>query len=357
MINIFIPQPTNRLRRVRSIFLRYTAGVLGVFTMLALISTLSTPSSSSLVILAEVILLIICGISIWLASIHRPFAGGFLLSFWLVICIAVTVDQASTNMDSAQQAAVMAAYVLPIMIAGMIAGGLAAFSMSGIAVLAIIFNNTVLADGFTRSTTTTLLIISVLGSLSWFLFRNLDRLITEITSSENSALAAQHLAEQQTSALQTKTSELEESFERQQALLETIRVLQTPAIHIEAGVLLVPLVGHLDTHRIGDVTSSVLDELQRSSAKWLIIDITGISIVDTDVVQKLVNLAQSARLMGVTVILTGIKPAFARTLVDLGVKLENMLSFGNLEAGLKYIRSVFREEHPRGTRHTVMAGS
>ena len=101
------------------------------------------------------------------------------------------------------------------------------------------------------------------------------------------------------------------------ALLE----MSTPVTPIWEGILLLPLLGILDSQRTQDVMSKTLARISESRAKVLVMDISGVSAMDTAVANQLLKITKATQLMGCETILSGLSPAIARTLVDLGVNV------------------------------------
>lgn len=115
-----------------------------------------------------------------------------------------------------------------------------------------------------------------------------------------------------------------------------IRDLSTPIIPVHAGILVVPLVGALDARRAGLLLETLLVEITTVQAESVIIDITGVPVVDSEVANYLIQAAQAIRLLGAQVVLVGIKPAIAQTLVQLSVNLADLATRADLQAGVVY---------------------
>jgi rsbT co-antagonist protein RsbR len=117
---------------------------------------------------------------------------------------------------------------------------------------------------------------------------------------------------------------------------QAIRELSTPVFEVWEGVVVLPLVGTIDTARAGQITTSLLDSIVRKQAAVVIIDITGVPLVDTTVANHLLNSVEASKLLGAEVVLTGVGPHIAQSLVSLGVDLSNVTTKGSLMAGLKW---------------------
>jgi rsbT co-antagonist protein RsbR len=116
----------------------------------------------------------------------------------------------------------------------------------------------------------------------------------------------------------------------------TLAKLSTPVIPISAEVIVMPLIGALDTMRMQQVMSALLDEIQRRRANIAILDITGVAGIDTEATTGIILAAQAVRLLGAQLVLTGIRPEVARSLIELGSTLHGIVTCGTLQAGIAY---------------------
>jgi rsbT co-antagonist protein RsbR len=139
--------------------------------------------------------------------------------------------------------------------------------------------------------------------------------------------------EDRTEALAARARQNEQLIERLRLSLDD---LSTPVIEIWDEVLAVPLIGLLDTQRSARMTERVLDEIARVGARALIVDLTGVEIVDTSTADRLLKLASAVRLLGADCVVCGIQPAVAQTLVALDVEFEGLVARHNLEHALAY---------------------
>jgi len=97
-----------------------------------------------------------------------------------------------------------------------------------------------------------------------------------------------------------------------------------------------PLVGGIDAARAQQIIEALLDGITRYAARAAILDVTGVRVVDTHVAHALVQAAQAASLLGTRVVLTGMSPAIARTLVELGADLQGIATVSTLRAGIDW---------------------
>lgn len=115
-----------------------------------------------------------------------------------------------------------------------------------------------------------------------------------------------------------------------------LRELSTPLIPIADHVVIMPLIGAIDTQRAQQVMETLLEGVASHRADMAILDITGVEVVDTQVANALIQAAQAVKLLGAQVLLTGIQPSIAQTLVQLGVDLRGIITRGSLQAGIAY---------------------
>jgi ABC-type sugar transport system substrate-binding protein/anti-anti-sigma regulatory factor len=129
---------------------------------------------------------------------------------------------------------------------------------------------------------------------------------------------------------------IEEAAQRQELLLQTILDLSSPVASIVPGILVMPLVGVIDTQRARRFNETLLAAISARRTQVVLIDITGVSLVDTSVANSILQAAQSARLLGAEVVLVGITPAVAETIVHLGIGLAQIITRADLESGFGY---------------------
>lgn len=130
--------------------------------------------------------------------------------------------------------------------------------------------------------------------------------------------------------------DLQRTLDRQDQLLETIRELSTPVMPLLQGAILLPLVGNIDSGRAQQVMEQLLAAVERHRARMAIVDITGVALVDTAVANSLLQAAAAAKLMGTEVVLVGIRPEVAQTIVGQGVDLSAVITVSDLQSGIEY---------------------
>lgn len=140
-------------------------------------------------------------------------------------------------------------------------------------------------------------------------------------------ISEQKQAEAERSRLQ------EEIIQAQEAVL---RELSTPLFPVSDDVVVMPLIGAIDSRRAEQVLETLLRGIETSRARTAILDITGVDVVDTQVANALIRAAQAARLLGTQVLLTGISPEVAQTLVGIGLDLQGLITRSTLQSGIAF---------------------
>lgn len=120
----------------------------------------------------------------------------------------------------------------------------------------------------------------------------------------------------------------------QAALLDE---LSTPFIPIGKQIMIMPLIGTIDSKRLEKILQTLLNGITEYNARRVIIDITGVSLIDTHVANGLIHAAQATRLLGARAIITGVRPEVAQTLVSLGVDLSQIETRSNLRDAIMQI--------------------
>lgn len=152
----------------------------------------------------------------------------------------------------------------------------------------------------------------------------LDTTARQADEARKRAEMAQTQAEEQARALEAANATQQAQLEDQRRLLDLVATLEIPAIILADGVLFAPIVGNLDNHRSALLTSRLLDAAHQQRAHHVIIDISGVSTVDTGVAQALIQSAQALRLLGCRVTLSGILSDVALTLTQQKIQLSDI---------------------------------
>jgi rsbT co-antagonist protein RsbR len=157
----------------------------------------------------------------------------------------------------------------------------------------------------------------------------LGRLITE-TAQRNAedqahrADAEKERAEAQAHELADANELMTHQLDQQQQLLDLVTTMEAPAVPLADGVLFVPIVGHIDTRRAQALTNRLLQDVSTQRAHLVVLDISGVTMMDTSVARALMNTTQAIRLLGCEVTLSGISAAVAITLIHLGINMDGI---------------------------------
>jgi len=116
---------------------------------------------------------------------------------------------------------------------------------------------------------------------------------------------------------------------------DAIRELSTPVLQVRERLLILPIIGVLDNQRAAQLTEQLLHAIRAHRAKVVVIDITGVADIDEPVANHLVKTVDASRLMGASVVITGLSAEIAQTLVMIGVDLSKMNTIGDLQGGIE----------------------
>jgi rsbT co-antagonist protein RsbR len=157
-----------------------------------------------------------------------------------------------------------------------------------------------------------------------------------LAESINSMIDA--LTELRTTA-EGRLAQLSERIELIERQREAIRALAVPVIEVWSGVLCVPVVGVLDTTQATEVTAALLSAVVSKKARFVIIDVTGIDVMDTRAADHFLRMARAVRLLGSGCALSGIRPAIASTIVHIGVEMGGVKTYRSMRNALQdYVR-------------------
>ncbi|RYZ68016.1 MAG: STAS domain-containing protein [Proteobacteria bacterium] len=129
---------------------------------------------------------------------------------------------------------------------------------------------------------------------------------------------------------------LRETVERLEKQSAALRSLSTPIIRVWDEIICLPVVGIVDSQRTADMMESLLASIVEEKARYAIVDLTGVEVVDTSTAEHLLRLFRAASILGVSGVLCGIRPAVAQTIVTLGVDLSGINTLRTLEEALRF---------------------
>ncbi len=132
-------------------------------------------------------------------------------------------------------------------------------------------------------------------------------------------------------AIDSYLFERDRTIRAQQRQLEE---LSTPVLQLRPGLLILPIIGMLDSRRAQQLTEQLLHAIRARRGKVVVLDVTGVAAVDSRVANHLIQTVDAARLMGATAIVTGVSPEVAQTLVGLGISLGNVTTVADLQGGI-----------------------
>lgn len=285
-------------------------------------------------------------------------AGGMLLI--LCITLPVLTSMLFPARGSAQTTAFF--LVLPLLIAGLVLRPLLVWAVLALnfAVMALswaLVPELSLADPTYRGVQFNAILLQSATALFSFLGGQITTraLLLAQQSDAEARQAAAQLAGLNT-ALETRVAERTQALEAALAEVQTraaaqeqllsenlqqrtvIRELSVPVLPISDTVLVMPLVGAFDTQRLADVQAQALRYIEQSKARHLLLDITGVPVIDSQVAQGLVQVVAAARLLGARVTLIGIRPEVAQTIVGLGLDLHSISTASDLQSAITFLR-------------------
>jgi len=195
----------------------------------------------------------------------------------------------------------------------------------------IVVGNKVSGRGYSDEELEFLSAASAIGAMAFSNARALAAQRDLVRDVERKADEARRESEQKARAL----AELDQKLEIIERQRSAIQELSTPILELWDDVLALPVIGVVDTRRSMEIMERLLNEVSTKQARYVILDITGVEVVDTKTADHFIKVIRAAELLGTRCILTGIRPAVAQTLVEIGVDLESFATLRNLRQGLQ----------------------
>ena len=118
-------------------------------------------------------------------------------------------------------------------------------------------------------------------------------------------------------------------------LEDAVREASTPVLRVREGLLILPLIGVIDSHRARQLTEQLLKAIRRERARAVVIDLTGVPSMNLTIANHLIQTVDASRLLGARVILTGLSSRAAESLVSIGVNLGQFVALGDLQSGIE----------------------
>ncbi|MET3698560.1 rsbT co-antagonist protein RsbR [Bacillus oleivorans] len=157
----------------------------------------------------------------------------------------------------------------------------------------------------------------------------------ELTKDEQLALYLE-LEQKIISLYKTVVTKYTEAWERTVSLQKTaLRELSAPLIPVFEGICVMPLIGTIDTERAKQIMETLLSGVVKYRSEVVLIDITGVPVVDTMVAHHLIKVAEAISLVGSKCMLAGIRPEIAQTIINIGINLDNVLTNNTLQKGME----------------------
>jgi anti-anti-sigma factor len=155
-----------------------------------------------------------------------------------------------------------------------------------------------------------------------------SQMVADLSVSRAAVAAEQHMLEtrvrERTADLERTLTELRESTDAREQLRATVQALASPIIPVLDGILVMPLIGVIDTERAAMLIESLLRGVEQHRAGLVILDVTGVPIIDTQVARTLLDAARAVKLLGTQTMLVGLRPELAQTIVGLGLDLTGL---------------------------------
>lgn len=156
----------------------------------------------------------------------------------------------------------------------------------------------------------------------------INLLLGDLQAKERKRIKAEEQLKETIDELRDKLRTIEEQA-------RSIRELSTPVMEIWTDILLLPIVGVVDTQRSMEIMNNLLEAIVASQSRCVIVDVTGVEVVDTKTADYLLKVVRAAALLGTRCVLTGLSPAVAQTLVEIGADLTEVETLRSIKDGLK----------------------
>jgi rsbT co-antagonist protein RsbR len=273
----------------------------------------------------------------WMAHIGQVIVGGLTLSIMLVltnVIVALTGTSGNPLLGITNTT-----HIFPVMIAGMVVGRRAIPIFGALPLLAL--GLMALTEDVASTTISNVIFTVLVAGLFWLIMSTLEYSLAEARGQAASAVATQRDLATQQEALLTANQELTGANQRMAGLLDLVRDLETPLIPVLEDVLVLPLVGQVDRRRAEQITQTALRALHKQRARIVIIDLTGVPLIDSELAGWIVQLGKALRLLGARVLLTGVRAELAQTIATQELDLSGIEPVGRLQDG---IAAVLRQD-------------
>jgi rsbT co-antagonist protein RsbR len=352
-----LPYPDSLERRQATLVQLIELGVLLASIALAPMPFFAPMAVSGQLIIGALVTAVAVVAALALALLRAGRARGSVLLLAGALVVLLSLMLYGNTLE--QGALTMFAFGLPLTMAGLMVGrrgllGVLSLSVAGVSAALLLERAGAPGAGFASAQTpnifSTIASFAVIAALIGLFVDNIGRILRD-------SLAAQRTRERELEALsrrlettvRERTADLEMALgslevraaEQERLLAENdrqqraIRELSVPVLPVSATTLVMPLVGALDGERLLVLQDRALEAIERVAARRLLLDITGVPLVDSYVAQGLIRTLQAARLLGTEVALVGVRPEVAQSIVGLGIDLTGMRTYADLQSALR----------------------
>ncbi len=316
-------------------------------------SLVTAPSQSAMMLASISYLLLLISSLLALFILRRGHLAFAAYAICISLIVVLGISLVAVGLRGA--ASVLLPFGVPLILGGLVIGRRGVIAMLTLSVLAIgslsLIERIVPAfTGFidTSGNTSVGLLIASAMTLVVIAFM-LDRFGSSLRDALISAQTRERELEALRASLERTVSErtallqaaVAQSEERERALgralaevqtgQELMREMSAPVLPVLPGVLVAPLVGAIDSQRAASFAQNILGQVERERTRYVIMDLTGVPVVDTQVAQALLTTASAVRLLGAETLLVGIRPEVAQTLVSLGAQLDGIPTYSDLQ--------------------------
>jgi len=147
---------------------------------------------------------------------------------------------------------------------------------------------------------------------------------------------------ERTTDLERTLAELHAALSEREQLSTAVRALSSPVVPVLEGILVMPLIGVIDSERASILVASLLRAIEQHGADMVILDVTGVPLIDTQVARVLLDAIAGAQLLGAQTVVVGVRPELAQTIVGLGVDLSHVITQSDLQSAVSYAMQAAR---------------
>jgi rsbT co-antagonist protein RsbR len=257
--------------------------------------------------------------TLFFAGMLAAYLRGARWPLWTTVVVAIGLDAAVILLDTRS---FTPAFFIPMIIALMFTGPWSV-ALSGGTLLAIVLIGLPTTNNpYSSPVRLVMLVLVIAGMVVARLV--LDTNARSLAAALHDAQAAQERAEQEAATARAQAADLQRERDEQQRLNSLVETLEIPSVPLAEGVLLLPIVGNLDSRRAQRLTAALLDTIAHQRTRLVILDLAGVVDVDTQVARALLNLIAAIKLLGCNAMITGIGATIATTMTHLGIDMSTI---------------------------------